>query len=101
MKKLSRFLVLVLLCGLLVLLGGFLVLGMYYRNNFPVNTWINGVYCTGKTIEQVNRELADRTEVPDVVILDGEGTEWRIAAKELELHPDYTTALKALSLIHI
>lgn len=95
MKKLSRFLVLILLCGLLVLLGGFLVLGMYYRNNFPVNTWINGVYCTGKTIEQVNRELADCTEVPDVVILDGEGTEWRIAAKDLELHPDYTSALKA------
>ncbi len=95
MKKLSRFLVLVLLCGLLVLLGGFLALGMYYRNNFPVNTWINGVYCTGKTIEQVNGELAARTEVPDVVILDGTGTEWRIAAADLELRPDYTSALKS------
>ena len=95
MKKLSRFLVLVLLCGLLVLLGGFLALGMYYRNNFPVNTWINGVYCTGKTIEQVNRELVARAVVPDVVILDGAGTEWRIAAEDLELRPDYMSALKS------
>ncbi|MCM1056485.1 MAG: L,D-transpeptidase/peptidoglycan binding protein [Firmicutes bacterium] len=95
MKKLSRFLVLVFLCGMLVLLGGFLVLGMYYRNNFPVNTWINGVYCTGKTIEQVNRELAAQTKVPDVVITDADGREWRIASDTLELYPDYTGALKA------
>ena len=91
MKKLGRFLVLVFLCGMLVLLGGFLALGMYYRNNFPVNTWINGVYCTGKTIEQVNRELAAQAEVPDVVILDGAGGEWLIPPEELGLFPDYTS----------
>lgn len=95
MKKLGRFLVLVLLCGMLVLLSGFLVLGMYYRNNFPVNTWINGVYCTGKTIEQVNSELVAQTKVTDVVITDAEGKEWHIASDILELHPDYTAALKA------
>lgn len=95
MKKLGRFLALVLLCGMLVLLSGFLVLGMYYRNNFPVNTWINGVYCTGKTIEQVNGELVAQTEVSDVVITDAAGKEWRIASDDLELCPDYRLALKA------
>lgn len=95
MKKLSRFLVLVFLCGMLVLLSGFLVLGMYYRNNFPVNTWINGVYCTGKTIEQVNRELILQTKISDVVIIDAAGREWSIASETLELQPDYTAALKA------
>lgn len=95
MKKLSRFLVLVFLCGMLVLLSGFLVLGMYYRNNFPVNTWINGVYCTGKTIEQVNRELVSQTKVSDVIITDAAGREWCIASDTLGLHPDYTAALKA------
>lgn len=94
MKKLSRFLVLIFLCGMLVLLGGFLALGMYYRNNFPVNTWINGVYCTGKTIEQVNGELAAQTEVPDVVIADGAGREWLLPSGELGLYPDYTSVLK-------
>lgn len=95
MKKLSRFLVLVFLCGMLVLLSGFLVLGMYYRNNFPVNTWINGVYCTGKTIEQVNRELISQTKASDVIIVDGTGKEWRISSETLGLYPDYTAALKA------
>lgn len=94
MKKLGRFLVLVFLCGMLVLLGGFLALGIYYRNNFPVNTWINGVYCTGKTIEQVNGELAAQAEVPDVVILDGAGREWLISSEELGLYPDFTSVLK-------
>lgn len=95
MKKLGRFLVLVFLCGLLVLLAGFLALGMYYRNNFPVNTWINGVYCTGKTIEQVGGELAARTEASDLVITDADGREWLIEARSLELYPDYTPALRA------
>jgi len=95
MKKFGRFLVLIFLCGLFVVLSSFLALGMYYRNNFPVNTWINGVYCTGKTIEQVNAELAARDQVRDVVVIDAEGREWHITADELELCPDYTAALKA------
>lgn len=95
MKKLGRFLVLVFLCGMLVLLGGFLALGMYYRNNFPVNTWINGVYCTGKTIEQVNSELLAQTELPDIVIADADGQEWHISADDLGLRADYTAALRS------
>ena len=95
MKKLVRVLVLIPLCGLLVLLVGFLALGMYYRNNFPVNTWINGVYCTGKSIDQVNRELVEQTEIEPVVLLDMEGQKWQIDPEEAGIYPDYTAALKA------
>ena len=95
MRKLGRFFVLVLLCGLLVALCGFMALGIYYQNHFPVNTWINGVYCTGKTIEQVNGELAAQAEISDVTIVDAEGREWYLSAEELELRPDYTSALKS------
>ena len=56
-RKLFRFLLMFLLGGMLLGLGGLLGLTLYYRSNFPVNTWINGVYCTGKSIEQVNEEL--------------------------------------------
>lgn len=95
MKKFSRVLVLFLLCGLLVALCGGLALGMYYRNNFPVNTWINGVYCTGKTVEQVNTELTARAEDADIVILDAEGEEWTLGGEAVQLEPDYTAALKS------
>ena len=94
MKKLIRVLVLILLCGLLVMLCGGFALGMYYRKNFPVNTWINGVYCTGKTIEEVNGELVGQTALQDIFIVDGKGTEWLLEAEKVELKPDYTVALK-------
>lgn len=84
-----------LLCGLLMALCGGLALGIYYQNNFPVNTWINGVYCTGKTVEQVNTELTLQTETADIVVLDAAGEEWTIDGETVELEPDYTAALKS------
>ena len=44
MKKLLRIMIFIPLCGLLVVLGASLALSLYYSKNFPVNTWINGVY---------------------------------------------------------
>ena len=35
----------------------YLGLAFYYRDGFSYNTWINGVYCTGKTLDEVNEEL--------------------------------------------
>ena len=84
MNKWIRVFVLILLCGMLVVLCGGLALGMYYRKNFPVNTWINGVYCTGKTIEEVNAELVEQTVLPQITIVDGEGEEWFLEADSVE-----------------
>lgn len=83
-----------LLTGLLLILGGFLGLALYYRNNFPVNTWINGVYCTGKTVEQVNKELYLQTEVPVVTIVDLNGKSWQLDIGQADGRADYTAALK-------
>lgn len=57
MKKTTKRLVLAVLLFLLLLLTGYFILAFYYREGFSVNTWINGVYCTGKTVEEVNSEL--------------------------------------------
>lgn len=94
MKKLLRLFILMVLCGLLVVLGGSLALALYYRNNFPVNTWINGVYCTGKTIEQVNSELAEQTPIVPLVIEEADGTIWQLDLQAAEAGVDYTAALK-------
>ncbi len=94
MRKIVRALVLVLLCGMLVILCGGLALSMYYRNNFPVNTWLNGVYCTGKTIEEVNTELVAQTVLPDVCVFDKDGEKWVLKAEDIDLRLDYTVALK-------
>jgi len=36
---------------------GYLGLAVYYENGFSFLTYINGVYCTGKSVENVNAEL--------------------------------------------
>lgn len=94
MKKIIRILFLIPLCGLLVLLTGFLALGLYYRNHFPVNTWINDIYCTGKTIEQVNEELVRNTALPEILLTDSQGQEWKLDAGKIGLLPDYTAGLR-------
>lgn len=59
MKKVIK----VLIGGLFsicILLGlGYLGLAVYYENGFSFLTYINGIYCTGKTVEAVNMELND------------------------------------------
>lgn len=94
MKKLFRILLLTLLCGLLVVLCGALALALYYRSNFPVNTWINGVYCTGKTVEQVNEELTAQTTLPMLTIEEADGTQWQLVLSDAEAGADYRAALK-------
>jgi len=96
MKKLIRFLVFFLLWGLLLAFAGFLALAYYYRSHFPVNTWINGIYCTGKTVEQVNEELAYEAAAGDasVCIVDAQAGSWEITMEEGGVWPDYTEALE-------
>ena len=36
---------------------GYLGLSVYYENGFSIQTYINGIYCTGKSVEAVNQEL--------------------------------------------
>lgn len=43
----------------LILGLGYLGLSVYYENGFSFQTYINGIYCTGKSVETVNQELND------------------------------------------
>lgn len=95
MKKLLRFVFCFLLCGLFLGLGVFLALALYYRDHFSVNTWINGVYCTGKTVEQVNEELSDGQESFTVYVVAAGSGSWEIDMREAGIRADYTAGLKA------
>lgn len=94
MKKWFRIPILILLCGFFVVMAGALALAFYYRNNFPVNTWINGIYCTGKSIEEVNAELAEQTEIPILIIETVNGETGKIDLREADAKADYSSALK-------
>ena len=62
------------LFGFLILTGAvYLLISAYYRNGYSINTWMNGVYCTGKTAAEVNSELLSQIEAPIVTVTDKDG----------------------------
>ena len=74
----------------------YLVMTWYYMSRFTINTWINGIYCTGKTVEEINSEFLQIAETPSVRIIDLQGREYEITAQELFYSVDYTEALREL-----
>lgn len=95
-KNFSRIIILTIIFLLLAVISGYFLLAFYYRSGFSLNTWINGVYCTGKTVEEVNEELLSRTEAP-VVVLKTEryGFIDRISLEEFGFSCEYMPVLEA------
>ena len=71
----------------------YLGLAYYYRDGFSYNTWINGVYCTGKTIEAVNEELMKESQYDGLTITDSDGKSYTISPEEVSMKIDYLEAL--------
>ena len=57
MRSGKRKFIRVLLGFLILAAAAYLAVAFYYRKGYSLNTWINGVYCTGKTVQEVNSEL--------------------------------------------
>lgn len=100
MKKTMRGLLAVPVIVLL-LAAGYIGLAVYYQDEFAVNTWINGVYCTGSTVQEVNGALLEQTAAPaefTVVGYDRPGsqareTEWTVSMDDIHRTLDYETGL--------
>lgn len=94
-------------CGALVVLGAgaYAGLNVYYKGCFRANTWINGVYCTGKTVEEVNSELVDAVVAPEELVVigydrvgsDAEEVSYRIPFEKLGRTYDYATELQEIA----
>lgn len=88
-----KFVLLTILTGMLLAFLGYFLLAFYYRTGFSVNTWINGIYCTGKSVEEVNSELLLQTKAPIIQITDKDGRTYRIDLQDAGYEADYLTAL--------
>ncbi len=91
-RKLSVFLGFIILL-LVLMLCGYITLTIYYKEKFSLNTWINGVYCTGKSIEYVNLELQYNVETPNISIIDIDGNTYQLPLEEIKYSSDYTQSL--------
>lgn len=75
MKRLLKHLAVILGVVTVSLMATYLGLAVYYHNAFTYGTWINGIYCTGRSIQEVNDEL--------VKISHTKASPWRIKTAAL------------------
>lgn len=92
MKKVVKILV-GSLFSICILLGlGYLGLAVYYENGFSFQTYINGIYCTGKSVETVNKELNEAYVYEGLAVNAVEGS-FYIDAKDISYVYDYREPL--------
>ena len=92
MKKWIKMLSILLLT--MIILPGLIYLGLaiYYQDSFMYGTWINGIYCTGKTIEEVEKELIDNFEYEHLYVITPQEIEV-ITTKDLGFQYDFKSSL--------
>ena len=78
-----------------IVLPGLIYLGLaiYYQDSFMYGTWINGIYCTGKTVQEAARELTDSFEFDVLYVITPQDVEV-IETETLEIQYDFESALE-------
>ncbi len=94
MKTVLKHLAIILCIVLVSLMGTYIGLAIYYHNAFAYGTWINNVYCTGRSIEEVNADLVQDFSYDGLTVLDKDGNSCRIAAEEIDYQFDFIKALE-------
>lgn len=74
----------------------YFAVGLYYRSGFGFGTFVNGVYCTGKSVEEVNRELIGLYEQTSFRIQDSAGRVYEIPLSVVQFNVDYSSQLESL-----
>ncbi len=94
MKKNKKIVLLSIFIIMLLMLLSYFGIALYYFNGFGINTWINGIYCTGKSVEEVNMELLSNMEAPVIMIIDKEGGEYSLDLSKCDYVCTYEASLK-------
>ena len=72
----------------------YLGLAGYYSDGFSYGTWINGVYCTGKSINEINDELLKKYDYEGLTVVMDDGKSYTIFADEVNLSFSFVEALE-------
>ena len=86
----------IVLAGSIILLSTaamYLGLARYYADGFSYETWINGIYCTGKSINEVNEELLKQCCYYGLTITDSDGKSYTVPSDEVNFSFDFSEAL--------
>ena len=62
-----------------IVAAGYFALMQYYKENIPYGTWINGIYCTGMTYDDVAKKLLETSDYEvRIEVVDKEGNVYNI-----------------------
>ena len=103
MKKKRKLMVLLSsIATVIVIAVVYLAIGFYFRDNYYPGTYVNDIYCTGKTVEEINAELKTLyweehfAESKVVVLQDTSGLQYEIPLADICFGVDYTGQLETL-----
>jgi hypothetical protein len=74
----------------------YIFLAYAYKDVFPAFLWVNGVYCTGKTPEEVNDILIAQDEYSGIILMDISGESLYIRAEDIDYEHSYLQNLVRL-----
>lgn len=74
----------------------YVALGLYYQGGFSYGTWVNGVYCTGKSVTAINEELLKNETADTFTIYGKEEAEENISLAEIDYHITYEPPLQEM-----
>ncbi len=94
MKRLLKHMAVILGIATVSLMATYVGLAVYYHNAFIYGTWINGIYCTGRSIQEVNDELTKEFTYEGVTVEDKDGSRYTISAEEISYQFDFKKALE-------
>ena len=86
----------ILFFSFMILVALYALMGFYYGNSFSYGTWINHVYCTGKTVEEVNQELKTSDFYSGIVVTVEDGERYFLDAETIGYNIDYTDELRQI-----
>lgn len=94
MKRLLKHIAVIFGITAVSLMAAYVGLAVYYHNAFIYGTWINSIYCTGKSIQEVNDELVKDFSYEGVTVEDKDGGLYEISAEEISYQYDFKKALE-------
>lgn len=94
MKRIKRLVAGLAIFTVILFAGLYFAAGIYYRKSFGPGVFINSVYCTGRSVEEVNEELKSLYGIESFSVQDAFGHAYEIPLAEVGFDIDYYSQLK-------
>jgi hypothetical protein len=96
MKKRGLIAALICACVLVVCGSLYVFLSLWYKDVFPAFIWIDDIYCTGKTVEEIDEELVARYPYDGIRVIDINGEELFISGEDIKMKYTFAPSLNTI-----